>query len=519
MSDETWRSEIRETALLLEAVASGDRSRVVKQLTDYLLAKKEEEQTASKATQEEGGYYEGDQAYGQEGDGYAYDHDGYGHEPYDEYGSEEYAQGDEGYEEPYMSGAYNEHDATNDAYDPQAYEADYSYDNNYDPASDGTQMYGTRQHPQNYQNPNMQANGYGYEDNSGYDPQQQYTQDYMQGENGYGDGSYPEDYKPNQNIYGHELYTHPDASSQAYQNQVEAPNYGAFYREWPKESGYGSAFPDEMQVDDVVPHPETEQAIPEEEPMYEGNDAYEAENPSNNLTHTEEEPMYQENEAYEAEDPSRDPTSTKTYLRDDESELYPSEDPTHAEAQLPPDEGELYHEIQIFPDPGQDPYPDEAHEEPGQHDSEIQHVFPRQDNVERDLTPSTVRENPPTYSEVQKAQNMQDSAVQRAPSAAIPRRFRSLARPQTAYQGQQGPFSSASGEMGSASDEPEDTLWEDDAVSEDGVLSPTSPRTSDLQYNPYNPYSQQDSGHRLVMPMPSRFASSRRVRMRASWEQ
>jgi hypothetical protein len=76
MTDESWRSEIRETALLLEAVSSGDRTLVVKSLTDYLLSKEKREAEQAEEAQHGDEYYEegyegyGDEFYGGEYDGY-----------------------------------------------------------------------------------------------------------------------------------------------------------------------------------------------------------------------------------------------------------------------------------------------------------------------------------------------------------------------------------------------------------------------------------------------------------------
>lgn len=90
MPDETWRDELQEYALLVEAVSSGDRSKVVKLFGDYILRKKAAEAIEEAVAEIEAGVVT---------------------EP--EYGGEEDEVGNlgpgEGYEEGYTAEDYNDY--------------------------------------------------------------------------------------------------------------------------------------------------------------------------------------------------------------------------------------------------------------------------------------------------------------------------------------------------------------------------------------------------------------------------
>lgn len=97
MPDEQWRDELQEYALLVEAVASGDRSKVVKLFGDYILRKKAEEEEA---------------AAEQEDNGEQYDENGDDLDPDGEYGEEYNAEEYDTY--------YDEHETGEEEYNPPA---------------------------------------------------------------------------------------------------------------------------------------------------------------------------------------------------------------------------------------------------------------------------------------------------------------------------------------------------------------------------------------------------------------
>ncbi|OQU96444.1 hypothetical protein CLAIMM_02525 [Cladophialophora immunda] len=259
MPDEDWRDEIQEYALLLDAVASGDRSRVVKHLTDYILGKKEGNQASQLNDQEpqgeEGGYpeeeengyeyYEEDayndpyagtstQSADQEGmytgegrdldyeDGqYQYDND------YDENIPTEYGvsgAAETYYEGPYMSGAYNEPENGVDTYDGEPYD-DYS---GLDPSAYGNETY-TMGEPESAD----MSYALGTYDGSN--------------SNSYGTHSYPEGQQ-----YGGEYYdqavdgTYNDwnQGGENYHYQHSADEVGG---EWHQESDHGLVSDDQIQ--------------------------------------------------------------------------------------------------------------------------------------------------------------------------------------------------------------------------------------------------------------------------------
>ncbi|OCT45877.1 hypothetical protein CLCR_00049 [Cladophialophora carrionii] len=475
MPDEHWRAEIHETALLLEAVASGDRSRVVKQLTDYLLAKDERQAHADETAEEQHEHYEDEEEqeygepYGEDGDQYGYENDDYQqHEAYDdEYGAEVYVAADDDFQgEAYMSGAYNEADEGDDLYDKQGYDEGYGYDNNYNQTPyarhDSSAISA-------YKNGSMAGIGNEYDDGSYYQEEEYDPAYYEQADNAY-EGQ-------NDLEWNGEDGQYPD--------QGGAMSYGG--GEWSQEAEYELRSDDQIQVVDEVDNYAAEQ--------------WQADN------------MYQ-------------------YLHDS---TYGTEDPGYAEEQEAP----LYREIQVYPDPDdpspvyahlpierhqsqrQQPYPDDTSSgytplPIERHRSQRYQPYP--DDQWRPHIVTT--EPPPEYSEVQ------HEGPSRTPSGMEALQRAGL---------QEIESSNASGNDNGASmqllpgyrngshnqsiarrlteDDDEDAAWEDEQCrDDDDVVSPATPGDGYLQFNPL---SQLYSGPRLAMPVPLvRGSSSRR-----SWEQ
>ncbi|KIW74008.1 hypothetical protein PV04_02079 [Phialophora macrospora] len=446
MPDEHWRAEIHETALLLAAVASGDRSRVVKQLTDYLLAKDGGNQDPDEAPEEEHGHYEEYEGYvetyAEDGDQYVYENDDYQHDGgyNNEYEAEDYAGADDGYQgEAYMSGAYNEVDEGDDAYHREAYTEDYDYDNNYNPTTyarqdpSGADAYKTGSHA---------GSGDGYDENSWYQDQQYDPTYYEQDVNAY-DGQNDQEW---------------NGEGGQYPGQNGAMSYGG--GEWSQEADYGLRSDDQIQVVDEVDNARAEQLDADE--------------------------MY----PYPQED------------------TYGTEDPGYTEEQENPESTALYREIQVYPDPN-DPSPVYAPLPIERQRSQRQQPYPDDDRLPYIITP----EPPPEYSE------LPHEVASRTPIGMTPVQAPELesrgvgGNVNGAYMQAPRPYDNGAGARGPAEDDDEDAAWEDERCREDEeVLSPASPGSGDLQFNPL---SRIYAGPRLAMPMPPMAPS----RFRSSWEQ
>lgn len=190
MPGEKWRDELQEYALLVEAVSSGDRSKVVKLFGDYILRKKAQEAEEAEAAAEE--EYNGDEY--EQGD---HDLDGDYEEEYNEDEYDPYYQDDENGEDDYTQsertkrvrfaeeeeeeeGEYYDEDG-NPTYGDQDYEyngedddlygQDYNQDE-YDIGEDGgPYMSGalpsTSEENDTYYDEEDYGDGYGYDDGPG----------------------------------------------------------------------------------------------------------------------------------------------------------------------------------------------------------------------------------------------------------------------------------------------------------------------------------------------------------------
>ncbi|KEF53801.1 uncharacterized protein A1O9_10202 [Exophiala aquamarina CBS 119918] len=196
MPDEKWRDELQEYALLVEAVSSGDRSKVVKLFGDYILRKKAQEAEEAEAAAEE--EYNGDEY--EQGDldldgnyGEEYNEDEY--DPYyqedDENGEGDYnhpaqtkrvrfAEEEEEEEEEGGGAEYYDEDG-NLTYGDQDYEytgeedglygQDYNQDEYDDGEDGGAYMSGalpsTNEETSNYYDEEEYGDDYGYDDGTG----------------------------------------------------------------------------------------------------------------------------------------------------------------------------------------------------------------------------------------------------------------------------------------------------------------------------------------------------------------
>jgi len=285
MPDEKWRDELQEYALLVEAVSSGDRSKVVKLFGDYILRKKAqeaEEEYHGEAYEhddpnlagdyeeeynedEYDPYYEGDEngedEYHQptrtrraqfaeeedeEEEGEYYDEDGnpiYGDHDY-EYNDEEdmyeqdYNQDEYGNTEndgPYMSGALP---SAHQGDDPYYVEEDYGDGYGYD---DGTGAYGHEEEFQNssYSTPHQvpyndyfgshaQSNGYGEDGNYDLTPDVGVHDYTMNQQNG---GEWKKAFRENEQVTDDQVQEHginndTDDLGQPYPEDVTMPDEG-----------------------------------------------------------------------------------------------------------------------------------------------------------------------------------------------------------------------------------------------------------------------------------------------------
>jgi hypothetical protein len=455
MPDEHWRAEIHETALLLAAVASGDRSRVVKQLTDYLLAKNDGNQDHDDgAPGEEKEHYEEDQEYGEtyaeDGEQYGYENDEYQHDGgyhNEEYEAEDYPAADDGYQgEAYMSGAYNEADEGDDTYDKEAYGEEYDYENNYNATTYA------RHDPSGveaYKDGTNAGIGDEYDENSYYQDQQY-------------DPAY---YEHDANAYGGQNDPEWNGEGGQYPGQDGAISYGG--GEWSQEADYGLRSDDRIQAIDEV-------------------DNYGAE--------------------------QWDPDETYPYLHDD---AYGTEDHGYTEEQEDAESSALYHEIQVYPDPD-DPSPVYAplpiernqsqRQQPYPDDDRLPYIItteppPEYSEVQHEVAPRTpIGMAPLQGPSVQEVESRGALGHVNGASMQLPREY------ETGAGGQ-------SGARELTPDDDEDAAWEDERCREDeDLFSPTSPGAGDLQFNPL---SQLYAGPRLAMPMPP----MARSRFRSSWEQ
>ena len=490
MPDEHWRAEIHETALLLAAVTSGDRSRVLKTLTDYLLAEQEEQtEHAADPASEHQEHYEGDQDYDEtfhEGGNADLENGDYQYDPYDEYGGEDYpAEEDEDMQkEPYMSGAYNEPGAGHDAYGAESHNYDHgydpefegSYDHNYDPATAENEAYETETYPRILRKATV------------HHPRSNHPRPRFYTEPKYVEQKYDEtQYDPSANGYRDEAYDDWDPEAVTYEGQGDEHSYGG---EWPQEAGYETVPDDQIQVVDDFDFNEAEQTYPDEYYLEAQDDIHDYE------------------EALHETDP--------TPAGEGEQQQQQQEEEKDDEEESP-----LYHEIRIFPDHDYDHVPDQKDEVGSQVQPSAYRAYnPQQSSQERNPSSTSTSDQPPPYSKPQYV------PLHRAPS-----RFRPLANvnpqrmqsrrisrkpPQGAVrtpEGQGGSSDAANGtQLGSADNDFDDAAWEDDLCKEDeGVLSPTAPGQSDLQYNPL---LHQDDGSQLTMPMPQERGGS----SRGTWE-
>ncbi|KIW79114.1 hypothetical protein Z517_08954 [Fonsecaea pedrosoi CBS 271.37] len=269
MPDEDWRDEIQEYARLLDAVASGDRSRVVKHLTDYILGGKKEGNASSQAgdddhdrdhdhgedhktpgeqeqypeQEEDNGYeYYEEDAYNEsyaagtehaeENKEHEYEEDQYEYgNGYDDEYPAEYdpsTAAEDYYEEPYMSGAYNEPDNGDETYEGEEY-TEYNGD---DPSSYGNETYTTGEAE------NTDASSY---------PRAAYN---GPNSNNYGNHQYPESQEYGDEYYDQE-YNDWDPGAENYHYHQGTDGAGG---EWHEEPDYGLVSDDQNQevVDEVA---------------------------------------------------------------------------------------------------------------------------------------------------------------------------------------------------------------------------------------------------------------------------
>lgn len=225
MPNEQWRDELQEYALLVEAVSSGDRSKVVKLFGDYILRKKAAEAVAEVEAEIEA---EAEAAAEKE----------YGGEDYDE----DELDPDEGYAEDYTAEdyeTYHDGDPTDTQEQGQAKRVRFAVDEEegeeneeyYD--EEGNPLYGDQE--------------YGGEEDEFFEEEYNPEQ-YDGGADAmpYMSGALPS--APNENSqYYQEAYDHElgyddgsGAYDQGYQPETNATSYGADYQEQYKDF-YGSS--------------------------------------------------------------------------------------------------------------------------------------------------------------------------------------------------------------------------------------------------------------------------------------
>ncbi|KIY00097.1 uncharacterized protein Z520_03782 [Fonsecaea multimorphosa CBS 102226] len=461
MPDEDWRDEIQEYALLLDAVASGDRSRVVKHLTEYILNKKEGNQVAQPNDQgaqgaqepysehdENSFNYYGEDAYndpytgtstepvdqegtytGEEKDlEYGDEQYQYGNE-YDEYDPPEYdasGAGESYYEGPYMSGAYHEPDNGVDTYDEGPYD-DYT---ELDPSAHGNESYaigaaGIR---------DMTYTGEHYDDSN---------------RNNYEGPQYPEDQQYEGQYYDQQadgIYDDWNQDGETYHYQQGTGVAGG---EWHEESDYGPFSDDQIQeVVDEVPFDELHEEYFEE-----------------GQTRPYADPMHSEEEVRLSEE------------HFDEDQVHPHDDHVHSEEEARLNEDDVLPGYDEEQTQLQQPYPEDT-----------SHFY----NAGKDA--------PPDYSEVLHYAMNQNPQTQYVPYRPdLTGTEEQAGADENGWQVENAANRHAhSFDPGTSADpvEFEDDEWEDEACEgEDDTIR--SPNRSDLQFNPLrHQYERDMSGQR-----------------------
>ncbi|KIW96503.1 uncharacterized protein Z519_03572 [Cladophialophora bantiana CBS 173.52] len=479
MPDEEWRDEIQEYALLLDAVASGDRSRVVKHLTDYILGKKEgghgsqsnKEESEEKREQyyeqnqndyeyyeeheeeynephaetnnrfvdEDGNYTEEDKNFGYEEEQYQYDNS------YDELAAAEYdlSAAKEGYYEgPYMSGAYNEPDNGADTYEEDPY-GDYTDPN---PAPYGNEVYRAEETEiadENYTVGTYAGSSSNNYESHSYPEDQQYDGEYYDQE---ADGTYND--------------WNPEADNYHYQQGAERRG-----GEWHEEPGYRLVSDDQIQevvgevnlyeLGDV--HPEEYQIPAYDDPAH----------PEEHQQHPAEEQLY-----------------------NDDDHVFPSHHQEYSQ------QSQTY------------PHPYDIDEFPNHHQEYAQQ---NQTDPEDDLfSYDTTEEAPPKYSVVPRYAinpNPQTQYVPYRPYLTTSEKPAAVDDPNRITRVSINDHTDGFGSRTSVSLADDEDEWEDETCEEegDGMQSPPSDKPSGLQLNPF---SHQ---HEWLLSMPTEESSQSKV--------